>query len=107
MDSARAAGARGGTVLNATGTANPQAERAYGITVVPNKELVMILVDESIKESVLQNLYRDVGLNTAGQGIAFTLPVGQVVGLTPVEQSATPSEVPSADTPLTEPDKTE
>lgn len=87
MDSARAAGARGGTVLTATGTANPQAEKFFGITVVPNKEIVMILVDATIKEDVLHNLYRDVGLQTAGQGIAFTLPVNDVVGLTPVEQS--------------------
>ena len=86
MDSARAAGARGGTVLTATGTANPQAEKFFGITVQPNKEIVMILVDSNIKEDVLHNLYRDVGLQTAGQGIAFTLPVGDVVGLTPVEQ---------------------
>ena len=86
MDSARAAGARGGTVLNATGTANPQSEKFFGITVKPNKEIVMILVDANIKENVLHNLYRDVGLNTAGQGIAFTLPVNDVAGLTPVEQ---------------------
>lgn len=92
MNSARAAGARGGTVLTATGTANPKAEKFFGITVLPNKEIVIILVDSAIKEAVLHNLYRDVGLKTAGQGIAFTLPVGDVVGLTPIEQSDTPSE---------------
>ena len=86
MASACAAGARGGTVLTATGTANPKAEKFFGVTVFPNKEIVMILVDGSIKEEVLHNLYRDVGLKTAGQGIAFTLPVNDVVGLTPVER---------------------
>lgn len=86
MESARSAGARGGTILAATGTANPQSEKFFGITVKPNKEIVMILVDANIKENVLHNLYRDVGLNTAGQGIAFTLPVNDVAGLTPVEQ---------------------
>lgn len=90
MDSARAAGARGGTVLTATGTANPQSEKFYGITIRPNKEIVMILVDRAIKEDVLHNLYRDVGLQTAGQGIAFTMPVSQVVGLTPIEQPEQP-----------------
>ena len=84
MESARAAGAKGGTVITATGTANRQAEGFFGITVLPNKEIVMILVECAIKEGVLHNLYRDVGLHTAGQGIAFTLPVNDVVGLTPV-----------------------
>ena len=83
MDSAREAGATGGTVLHASGTANPQAERFFGLSIEPSKDMVMIIVDSKIKENVLHNLYRDVGLKTAGQGIAFTLPVSDVVGLTP------------------------
>ena len=82
MESAREAGATGGTVLHASGTANPQAERFFGLTIEPSKDMVMILVDSKIKDDVLHNLYRDVGLKTAGQGIAFTLPVSDVVGLT-------------------------
>lgn len=83
MDSAREAGATGGTVLHASGTANAQAEKLFGITVQPEKDIVMILVDSVIKDQVLHNLYRDVGLKTAGQGIAFTMPVSDVVGITP------------------------
>ena len=83
MDAAREAGATGGTVLNARGTANVEAEKKFGIIVEPQKEIVMILVDSNIKEAVLKSLYDAVGLKTAGQGIAFTLPVAEVVGLTP------------------------
>ena len=97
MDSAREAGATGGTVLHASGTANPQAERFFGLSIEPSKDMVMILVDTKIKEKVLHNLYHDVGLKTACQGIAFTLPVSDVVGLTPppaakVEKEANPEE---------------
>ena len=92
MDSAREAGATGGTVLHASGTANPQAERFFGLSIEPSKDMVMILVDTTIKEKVLHNLYNDVGLQTAGQGIAFTLPVNDVVGLTPAP--AKPKEEP-------------
>ena len=83
MDAAREAGATGGTVLNARGTASAEAEKRFGIIVEPQKEIVMILVDVKIKEAVLKSLYEAVGLQTAGQGIAFTLPVVEVVGLTP------------------------
>lgn len=96
MSSARAAGAKGGTVITATGTANPKAESFFGVTIVPNKEIVLILVDKDIKEAVLHNLYRDVGLKTAGQGIAFTLPVNDVVGLTPAQLSQPPAETEHA-----------
>ena len=41
----------------------------------------MILVPAEIKEAVLHALYQKVGLQTPGQGIAFSLPVDAVVGL--------------------------
>lgn len=81
MDAAREFGAGGGTVLNARGTANPEAEKIFRITVKPEKEMVMILVPSELKNDILHALYKEVGLNTPGQGIAFSLPVEDVVGL--------------------------
>ena len=83
MDAAREVGARGGTVLHASGTANAEAEKIFGVTIQPEKEIVMILVESEVKEKVLHALYHAVGLKTAGQGIAFALPVCDVVGFTP------------------------
>ncbi len=82
MDAAREFGAKGGTVIHARGTANTEAEKIYKITVQPEKEIVMILVPKDIKNDILHALYKAVGLNTAGQGIAFSLPVTEVVGIT-------------------------
>jgi len=81
MDTARELGAGGGTVIHARGTANIEAEKAYGITIQPDKEIVMILVPTSIKNSILHALYKSVGLKTPGQGIAFAMPVDGAVGL--------------------------
>jgi nitrogen regulatory protein PII len=81
MDAAKAAGARGGTVLHARGTGAKEAETFFGITVQEEKEMVMILVPAEIKADVLHTLYHAVGLNTPGQGIAFSLPVDEVVGI--------------------------
>ena len=81
MDAAKSAGARGGTVLHARGTGAREAETFFGITVQEEKEIVMILVDAAIKADVLHSLYHAVGLNTPGQGIAFSLPVDEVVGM--------------------------
>lgn len=82
MDAAKKAGARGGTIINARGTAGKEAETFFHITVQPEKEIVMILVTKEIKDAVLNALYEEVGLDTAGQGIAFSVPVDSVVGLT-------------------------
>ena len=50
-------------------------------TIEPEKEVVMIIISKSIKEAVLKAIYEKVGLDTPGQGIAFTLPVDDVVGI--------------------------
>ena len=81
MDAAKEFGAKGGTVIHARGTANSLAEKKFEIAVQPEKEIVMILVVEKIRDAVLKALYDAVGVNTEAQGIAFTLPVESVVGL--------------------------
>ncbi len=87
MDAAREFGARGGTVIHARGTANPEAEKMFNISIQPEKEMVLILVNREIKEPILHALYQKVGLQTAGQGIAFCLPVEDVVGLSDGEKA--------------------
>lgn len=81
MDAARECGASGGTVISARGTANQEAEKLFDITIQPEKEIVMILAPLEIKDTILHALYKKVGLDTPGQGIAFSMPVDSVVGL--------------------------
>ena len=81
MEAARRFGARGGTVIRARGTARKDAEKFFGITVEPEKEMVMIVVPASIRDGILHELYNAVGMNTPGHGIAFSLPVDEAVGL--------------------------
>ena len=103
MEAARKFGARGGTVIRARGTANPEAEKLFNITVVPEKEIVMILVPKELKNDILHALYQAVGLNTPSQGIAFSLPVDQVVGLAP--EPAKPESEEKAEVKTEEPKK--
>ena len=75
MEAARAAGARGGTIVRGRGSANPEAEEFFNITIQPDKEIVLILVPRNVKDTILKAVYKNSGLPTEGQGIAFTLPV--------------------------------
>ena len=95
MDAAKEVGARGGTVIHGRGTANKEAEEFFHISVQPDKELVMILVPSEIKDDVLHAVYQHAGLKTAGQGIAFSLPVTNVVGISSPTQS--PEQAATAD----------
>ena len=98
MDAAREVGARGGTVLHASGTANTDAEKIFGITIQPEKDVVMILVSSDIRDKVLHALYEGAGLKTEGQGIAFALPVQDVVGLTNFTPVEKPTKTPTQPT---------
>lgn len=93
MRSACNVGAHGGTVLHARGTANADAEKLFGITIQPEKEIVMIIVETEIKDDVLHALYNDVGLKTDCQGIAFSMPVDNVVGLVKPAPNSTENKV--------------
>ncbi len=75
MEAARAAGAKGGTIIRARGSANPEAEEFFNIAVQPDKEILLILVPKAIKDVVLQTLYKEGGLTTDAKGIAFSVPV--------------------------------
>ncbi len=81
MEAAKAEGATGGTVVNGKGTGNEAMEKFFGITIQPEKEIVLILISRNLKDAVLKAIYRDAGFDTKGQGIAFALPVDEVAGL--------------------------
>ena len=92
MDAARRAGARGGTVIRSHGTANAEAEKMFGITISPQKEIVMMLVDASCRNDILHALYTSIGLDTPGQGIAFSMPVDGVAGVWKPESKSASEE---------------
>jgi nitrogen regulatory protein PII len=81
MDVARDNGARGGTILNARGVANEEAAAFFGIALHADKEILMMVVDKSIRDNILNAIYKQMGMAKKAQGIAFSLPVSDVAGL--------------------------
>lgn len=71
MAAARRAGAGGGTVINARGTAREDDEKFFGVHIVPEKEMLLIVVEHDRKSAVLDAI-RDLRcLRDPGSGIAF------------------------------------
>ena len=81
MNAAREEGARGGTIVHARGTGTKAMEEKYGIIITPEKDIILILASEEIRDKILGAIYKAVGLATDGQGIAFALPVSEVIGI--------------------------
>lgn len=90
MAVAREQGARGGTIINARGVAKEDAAAFFGISVHTEKEIVMMVVPKTIKDDILNAIYKEMGMAKKAQGIAFSLPVTDTAGL--VEQVEKPAQ---------------
>ena len=78
MNAARAAGARGGTLIHGRGAGVP-TDFYYPLLIEPQKETVLIISPKDQAPSIREKIYSDLELNKPGQGIIFTLPVGRTV----------------------------
>lgn len=86
MQSAKKAGAFGGTVLNARGTGAQNDKKFFGTVIEPEKEMVLILVEHEKRTPMMEAITADAGLAKDGMGICFSLPVDAVRGIARFEQ---------------------
>ena len=75
MAAARAAGAGGGTILAAHGTAKEGDAKFFGVEIVPEKEMLLILVPKAKKQAILDSIQNLECLKKAGSGITFCTDV--------------------------------
>lgn len=91
MDAAREAGARGGTVVYAHGTGLHEGNGFFGLSIHPEKEIILIIADEEHRKEIMQAIVRHNGLSTEGAGITFSLPVTNIAGIAKIN-SVPPEE---------------
>ena len=75
------AGARGGTVLGGRGAGINEQETIFGLSIEPEKEILLTLVPAERVDAILQAIVDAAELDEVGHGIAFVLPVDRVVGV--------------------------
>ncbi len=81
MDVARAAGATGGTILHARGVGLKHAEKFFGVTIQPEKEMLYIVAKKEASRKIMLAVTEQKGCHTDARAIAFSLPVNGVAGL--------------------------
>ena len=72
MAAARKAGAGGGTIIGAKGTAREGDATFFGVDIVPEKEMLIILVPQDKKEAIVQAVSSLPCFEKAGSGIIFS-----------------------------------
>ena len=86
MDAARKVHAAGGTVIHAKGTGTHLAQKFMGVTLVPEKEMIFIVVRKSQKNDIMQAIMDEAGTGTKAGAIVFSLPVTDTAGMRMMEE---------------------
>lgn len=81
MEAARAAGARGGTVLHGHGSVGEEAGKLFGIRIVPEKELLLIIAPTSDTPNIVKAIAEELNLDEAGNGILYIEDITDAGGL--------------------------
>jgi len=81
VDAAKEAGATGATILSGRGTGCHEAKTFFGLTLEPQTDIIMMLIEEHLVQGILDAIGEAGEFNKPGTGMAFVLPVEQVVGL--------------------------
>jgi len=82
METARKAGATGGTISHARGTASKEQEQHFmGMTIVPEKEMVYILCDAEKTNDIINAICSMECLKEPGMGIVYTQDVTSFTNL--------------------------
>lgn len=86
MDTARAAGAKGGTILHGRGSTGQEAQKIFGIEIEEEKEVVVILTPGGITARVFDAIAQEMDIDAPGKGIMYVEPLAYTRGLVEDEQ---------------------
>ena len=95
MEAARSAKAAGGTALHARRVGVKEAESFFGVTIQPEKEVILILTPSENRQDIMRAVTERWGLSSKAKAVVFSLPVIDAVG---VQGGPSGPEAPAATT---------
>lgn len=81
LESSRAAGATGATILHTRSVSNQQAEQLIGTTFSQETDTVALLTSYEFKAKIMEAIRDTAGLKTEGGAVIFSLPVDSLIGI--------------------------
>ncbi len=81
VDAAKKAGATGATIIPARGTGIHEAKTFFGLSLEAQTDIILLLVEEHLVPKILDAVKKAGEFHKPGTGIAFVIPIEQVVGL--------------------------
>ncbi|PIE68829.1 MAG: transcriptional regulator [Deltaproteobacteria bacterium] len=81
VDAAKDAGATGATIIPARGTGIHEAKTFFGLSLEAQTDIILFLLAENMVDDILKVIGETGQFDRPGTGIAFVVPVDQVIGL--------------------------
>ncbi|MDD4924050.1 MAG: P-II family nitrogen regulator [Dehalococcoidales bacterium] len=81
LETSMKAGATGGTIVLGRGMGIHEQRTLLGISLEPEKEIVLSAVRSDEREAILKEIVAATELEKPGAGIAFTLPIDKIFGI--------------------------
>lgn len=81
IEASKLAGAEGATLLTGRGTGVHDNTSFMGVTIQPEKEVILILVKKQIRKKVMREIVKSSNLSTEGKGMTLCVPVDEVAGV--------------------------
>lgn len=71
-------GAKGAVILNGRGVSQNK-KRFFGMEISPEKEAVLIVVDEKLAYPVIKSVYAIADFKSVAKGVVFALPISMLL----------------------------
>lgn len=81
MNTAREAGARGGTVIRARWAGSEESEKLYGITLQQEKEIILIVANGDKRKKIMEAVNEKHGLSAEAGAMICSLGIDQIAKL--------------------------
>ncbi len=81
MDAARAAGASGGSVLHSRQVTSQEASSKFGLGLQEEKDIILIVAHDQSKAAIMKQIGEKCGIRSEAQGMVFSLPIDDAIGL--------------------------
>lgn len=80
-DTAKKAGAEGGTTILGVGTSIKEFKKIFGLSLGEDREIVLTVINNELEDKVFEEIIEKCQLNKPGSGITFILDLKRVDGI--------------------------
>ena len=81
IEAAKAAGSKGGTIINARGSGENETSRLFNMDIEPEKEMVLIVSKKDVTEAIVATIRETLEIDKPGNGIIFIQDINKTYGV--------------------------